>query len=97
MAGNKCVISEALALNNTSLQHVGNKIIDSSEINSQSSYYEVSLAYNIDQLMEPNTWDGEAYSISIFRSMEFLEIDIKNMYTSLLYMVNYIRSKKVKL
>jgi len=97
MAGNQCVISEALALNNTSLQHVGNKIIDSSEINSQSSYYEVSLAYNIDQLMEPNTWDGEAHSISIFRSMEFLEIDIKNMYTSLLYMVNYIRSKKVKL
>ena len=28
--------------------------------------------------------------------MEFLEIDAKNMYTSLLHIVNYIRSRKVK-
>ena len=46
--------------------------------------------------MEPNTWDGKAYPISIFGFMEFLEIDAKNMYISLLYMANYIRSRKVK-
>jgi len=46
--------------------------------------------------MEPNTWNSEAYPISIFGFMKFLEIDVKNMYTSLLCMVNYIRSRKVK-
>ena len=28
--------------------------------------------------------------------MEFLKIDAKNMFTSLLHMANYIRNKKVK-
>jgi len=46
--------------------------------------------------MEPNVWDSEAHSISIFESMEFLEIDAKNIFTSLLHMANYIRSRKVK-
>jgi len=46
--------------------------------------------------MELNTWNSEAYPISIFGSMEFLEIDAKNMYTSLLCIMNYIRSRKVK-
>jgi len=62
----------------------------------QCSHYEVPLAYNINQPIEPNAWDGEAHSISIFGFMEFLEIDAKNMYISLLCMVNYIRSRKVK-
>ena len=47
--------------------------------------------------MEPNTWDSKAHSISIFESMEFLKIDAKNIYISLLSMANYIRSRKVKL
>jgi len=46
--------------------------------------------------MEPNAWDGKVHSISIFGFMKFLEIDAKNMYTSLLCMANYIRSRKVK-
>jgi len=47
--------------------------------------------------MEPNTWNSEAYPISIFGFMKFLEINAKNIYISLLYMANYIRSRKVKL
>ena len=95
-AGKQHVISEAPALNNMPSQPVGHEITDSSGINSQSSHYEVPLTYNINQSTEPNSWDGEAHPISIFGSMEFLEIDTKNMYTLLLYIVNYIRSRKVK-
>jgi len=62
----------------------------------QHSYYEVLLAYNINQSMEPNTWDSEAHPISIFGFMEFLEINAKNIYISLLHMATYIRSRKVK-
>ena len=78
-------------------QHVRHKITDSLRISLQSSHYEVSLAYNIDQPMESNAWDSEAYSIFIFGFMKFLEIDAKNMYTLLLHMENYIRLRKIKL
>jgi len=47
--------------------------------------------------MESNAWDSETYSISIFGSMEFLEINAKNMYTLLLHIENYIRLRKIKL
>ena len=67
--------------------------MDLPETSYQHSYYEVPLAYNINQPTEPNTWDGEAHSISIFRFMKFLEIDTKNMFTSLLYIANYIKVK----
>jgi len=48
------------------------------------------------QLAKPNTWNGEAHLISIFGTMEFLEINAKNMTMSLLRMANYIKNKKVK-
>ena len=46
--------------------------------------------------MEPKAWDSEAHSYSFFGIIEFLEIDAKNIYTSLLYMTNFIRSGKVQ-
>jgi len=56
----------------------------------------VLLVYDINQLVEPNTWNGEACSISIFRTMEFLEINLKNIFTSLLPIADYIRNKKIE-
>ena len=61
----------------------------------QQEVYEISLVYNINNPTEPNVWDGEAHSLSVFRTWEFLEINSKNMFTLLLCMANYIRSKKV--
>ena len=58
-------------------------------------HYEVSLSYNINQFIEPNTWDSKAHPISIFSTMEFIEIDAKNIYTSLLCMADFIRFRKV--
>ena len=65
------------------------------EINTQSIYYEVLLSYNINWPMEPNTWDGKAHPISIFGTIEFIKIDAKNIYTSLLCMADFIRFRKV--
>jgi len=45
--------------------------------------------------MEPNSWNDKAHPISIFCSMEFIEIDAKNIYTSLLCMANFIRFRKI--
>ena len=94
--GGQRVINEALALNSMPSPWVKHEATDISGNNSQHSHYEVPLAYNINYPMEPNVWDSEAHSISIFESMEFLEIDAKNIFTSLLHMANYIRSRKVK-
>ena len=52
------------------------------------------MAYNINWLTESNAWDSKAYPLSIFGTMEFLEIDSKSMFTSLLYMADFIRSRK---
>ena len=60
------------------------------------AYIEVLINYNINMPIEANTWNSEAYSISIFRHMEFLEIDVKNIFTSLLCMADFIKTRKVQ-
>jgi len=59
-------------------------------------YYEVLLLYNINWPTKPNTWNGKAHPISIFDTMDFIEIDAKNIYILLLYMADFIRARKVK-
>ena len=50
----------------------------------------------ITQLAKLNAWNGKAHLISIFGTMEFLEINAKNMTMSLLRMTNYIKNKNIK-
>ena len=61
----------------------------------QQEYYKAPLNYNINSLLESNAYNGEAHPISIFGQMEFLEIGAKNMFTSLLRMANFIKSRKI--
>ena len=60
------------------------------------AHIEVLINYDINMPMEANAWDGEAYPISIFGHMEFLEIDAKNIFTSLLHIADFIRTRKVQ-
>jgi len=46
--------------------------------------------------MEPKAWDSEAHPHPLFDTMEFLEIDAKNIYTSLLHIADFIRSREVQ-
>lgn len=54
------------------------------------------MLYNINQPAELNSWNGKAHSISIQGTMKFLEIDVINMTTLLLHIVNYIKTNKVE-
>jgi len=54
-----------------------------------------SISYEKNCPMEPNAWDREAYSISIFRNMNFLDTDTKNIEMLLLYMANFIGNRKL--
>ena len=91
----QCEINEAPVLNNILTPHEASKGNNQHILDTQQEVYEVPLAYDINQPTKPNAQDNEAHPISIFGIMEFLEIDSKNMYTSLLYMANFIRTRKV--
>ena len=54
------------------------------------------ISYDVNQLAKLNTWDSEAYPIYIFETMKFLDINTKNLSTSLLYMANFIRNRSLK-
>jgi len=60
--------------------------------------FKVLINYNINAPTEANAWDNKAHPISIFCHIKFLEIDIdsKNIFTSLLQIADYIRARKVK-
>jgi len=45
--------------------------------------------------MEPNAWNGKAHPISIFGTIEVIEINAKNIDISLLCIAYFIRSRKV--
>ena len=62
---------------------------------SDTIHFEISINYNINALTKANAQDSKAHPISIFRHMEFLKIDTKNIFTSLLYIADFIRTRKV--
>ena len=95
-AGLQHVNNEALALNNIPSPQGESETINIPDTCSQQEFYVVSLSYDVNQPVEPNAWNGEVCLVPIFGTMEFLEIDFKNMFMSLLCIVNYIRSNKIK-
>lgn len=58
-------------------------------------FINIPLLYNINKLVELNSQDDNTNPISIFRTIKSLEIDAKNMITSLLCMSNYIKNRSV--
>ena len=59
-------------------------------------YFEIPINYDINTPIKANAWDGKAYSIFIFGHIKFLEMYTKNIFTSLLYMTDFIRTRKVQ-
>ena len=54
------------------------------------------IPYKNHQLAELNSQDGKVYSLSIFGNNEFLEINSKNILTSLLQIADFIYNRKLK-
>jgi len=46
--------------------------------------------------MEPKVWNSKAHPLSLFGIMKFLKIDAKNIYTFLLHIADFIRSREVQ-
>jgi len=90
----QCEDNMALVLNNMRPSLIEN--MANSQHVLDTMYFEILINYDINAPTEANAWDSEAHFISIFGHMEFLEIDVKNIFTSLLYMVDFIRTRKVQ-
>ena len=76
--------NEAPALNNLPCSQGRGEANNATNTCNSQEFTNVPIPYDINQPVEPNAWDGEAHPISIFGTMEFLEIDSKNMSISLL-------------
>jgi len=77
----QCVVNADPALNNISL--LSNNIVN------------IQLSYNIDQTLDPELWDSNFQAISLYRSMEHLASDIKNIKDFLIKMHKYILGKTI--
>jgi len=55
----------------------------------------VQLSHDINQALEPKSWNGDFWTISLHRSMEHLVSDIKNIKESLSRMYKYILGKTI--
>jgi len=55
----------------------------------------VQLSYDINQALEPESWNSDFHAISLYRSIEHLASDIKNIKNSLSRMCKYILGKTI--
>ena len=81
--GQQHVIHDALALNSN------NMVIDNNMFN-------VQLQYNINQALDPESWNSNFHAISLYGSMKHLVSDIKNIQVSLDRMQKYILGKTIE-
>jgi len=55
----------------------------------------IQLNYDINQTLEPESWNSNFHAISLHSSMEYLTSDVKNIKDSLLRMCKYILGKTI--
>jgi len=57
--------------------------------------FNIQLNYNINQALNPESWDGNFHAILLYSSMKQLASDIKNIKKSLIRMCKYILGKSI--
>jgi len=57
--------------------------------------FNIQLNYNINQALDPESWDGEFHTVLLHRFMEHLMSNVKNIKEFLCRIGNYIKDKFV--
>jgi len=57
--------------------------------------FNINLNYNINQALDPEKWDGNFHATSLYKAIEHLASDIKNIKDSLRRIGKYIRDKSI--
>jgi len=78
----QCVQNIAPALNN-------------STVDNNREVFNIQLNYNINEALDPESWDSEFRTVSLYKSIEHLASDIKNIKESLQRMQRYILDKAI--
>ena len=87
-------VSKATDNTNNMLQHVSNKVLASSTISS-NSMFDIQLSYDIDQALNPKEWNSDFYATLLYKAMEHLVSDVKNIKDSLCRIGKYIWGKSI--
>ena len=61
-----------------------------------NNVFNVQLQYNINQTLDPESWNSNFWAISLYGFMEHLASNIKNIKESLGRMQKYILSKTIE-
>jgi len=61
-----------------------------------NNMFNIQLNYNINQAMDPNSWNRNFQAISLHRSLEHLALDMKNIKESLSRIRKYILDKTIE-
>jgi len=75
-------------------QHVSNEDL-ASNLPSGNNMFNIQLNYNINQALDPKSWDGEFCAVFLHGFIEHLTSDVKNIKESLYRMGNCIKDKSV--
>ena len=57
--------------------------------------FNIQLNYNVNQALDPKSWNSKFCVVSLYRSIEHLAFDIKNIKEFLCRIGNYIKDKPV--
>ena len=61
-----------------------------------NNMFNIQLQYNINQALDPESWDSNFQTISLYGSMEYLASNIKNIKESLGRIQKYILGKAIE-
>ena len=84
LQGPQCILYKILALNTSSSSYVN----DDDVIN-------IQLPYDSNWPMEPELWNGNFYSIFLYRLLEHLFFNTTNLKKSMICIAKYIQNKKI--
>lgn len=77
-------------------QHVCNEDLAMKRApNSNEHVYNMQIPYDVNQALDPKSWDGNFYTILLYGSIEHLASDAKNIKESLCFMQKYILNKAI--
>jgi len=82
------------------LTNMGPQCVNNEELShsnhEDNNMFNIQLNYNIDQAIDPDSWNRNFQAISLHRSLEHLVLDMKNIKEFLSRMQKYILNKTIE-
>ena len=69
--------------------------MDLEQNTNQQTLFRINLPYNVNQAINPQSWDSSFYPILLYSSMEYILSNIENIKVSLMRVSDYIINKSV--